>query len=109
MISYSSLVKKKSISCRFYTEDANSGNAHRAAGMTIELRDTGTYGFELPPSQVYSYIQQVVWAWKFARHDIIIVFLIMNTLPQIIPNGEEIVPAVLAFAEELNKSPLKKP
>ena len=78
MISYSSLVKKKSISCRFYTEDANSGNAHRAAGMTIELRDTGTYGFELPPSQVYSYIQQVVWAWKFARHDIIIVFLIID-------------------------------
>jgi hypothetical protein len=37
---------------RFYTEDANSENAHRAAGMTIELRDTGTYGFELPPSQV---------------------------------------------------------
>ena len=27
---------------------------------------------------------------------------------QIIPNGEEIVPAVLAFAEELNKNPLKK-
>ena len=37
-------------------------------------------------------------------------FLIIkfNTLPQIIPNGEEIVPAVLAFAEELSKNPLKK-
>lgn len=40
--------------CRFYTEDANSENSHRAAGMTIELRDTGRYGFELPPSQVYT-------------------------------------------------------
>lgn len=38
--------------CRFYTDDANTGNSHRAAGMTIELRDTGTYGFELPPNQV---------------------------------------------------------
>ena len=32
---------------------------------------------------------------------------VMNVL-QIIPNGEEIVPAVLAFAEELNEDPLKK-
>ena len=38
--------------CRFYTADANTENSHRAAGMTIELRDTGSYGFELPPSQV---------------------------------------------------------
>ena len=32
---------------------------------------------------------------------------VVNPL-QIIPNGEEIVPAVLAFAEELNETPLKK-
>ena len=42
------------MSCRFYTDDANTGNTHRAAGMTIELRDTGAYGFELPPSQVHA-------------------------------------------------------
>ena len=38
-----------------------------------------------------------------------IVLQFIYCLPQIIPNGEEIVPAVLAFAEELNKSPLKRP
>ena len=39
--------------CRFYSEDANVNNdGYRAAGFTIELRDTGTYGFLLPPSQV---------------------------------------------------------
>lgn len=30
------------------------------------------------------------------------------TAVQIIPTGEEIVPAVLDFAEELNENPLKK-
>lgn len=39
---------------RFYTEDANTENSHRAAGMTIELRDNGRYGFELPANQVQS-------------------------------------------------------
>ena len=36
----------------FYSDDANSNNNYRAAGFTIELRDTGQFGFELPPSQV---------------------------------------------------------
>lgn len=36
----------------FYSDDANSNNEYRAAGYTIELRDTGFYGFELPASQV---------------------------------------------------------
>ena len=36
----------------FYSEDANRENKYRAAGYTIELRDTGQYGFLLPPNQV---------------------------------------------------------
>ena len=38
--------------CRFYSDDANENSEYRAAGYTIELRDTGQYGFELPPDQV---------------------------------------------------------
>ena len=39
--------------CRFYSEDAATQNkGFRAAGITIELRDTGQYGFLLPPVQV---------------------------------------------------------
>ena len=42
-----------SYSYRFYTEDAAENNdGYRAAGYTIELRDTGEYGFLLPPDQV---------------------------------------------------------
>ena len=37
---------------RFYSDDANQGNEYRAAGFTIELRDTGQYGFQLPADQV---------------------------------------------------------
>jgi murein tripeptide amidase MpaA len=37
----------------FYGEDAtNTNKGYRAAGYTIELRDTGRYGFVLPPSQI---------------------------------------------------------
>lgn len=36
----------------FYSDDANANNKYRAAGYTIELRDTGRYGFELPANQV---------------------------------------------------------
>lgn len=36
----------------FYSDDANVNNKYRAAGYTIELRDTGMYGFQLPPNQV---------------------------------------------------------
>ena len=40
-------------SYRFYTEDAAENNdGYRVAGYTIELRDTGRYGFLLPPDQV---------------------------------------------------------
>ena len=49
------------ITCRFYTEDANVNNNYRAAGIAIELRDTGQYGFVLPPSQV----------WPTGRHNFI--------------------------------------
>ena len=38
---------------RFYGDEATSTNeGYRAAGYTFELRDTGDYGFELPPDQV---------------------------------------------------------
>ena len=36
----------------FYSDDANVNNMYRAAGYTIELRDTGAFGFLLPPDQV---------------------------------------------------------
>lgn len=36
----------------FYSEEANVGNEYRSTGYTIELRDTGQYGFLLPPDQV---------------------------------------------------------
>ena len=39
----------------FYSDDANMNNKYRAAGYTIELRDTGTYGFVLPPDQACIY------------------------------------------------------
>lgn len=36
-----------------YSDDANEFNGeYRAAAYTIELRDTGFYGFELPPPYV---------------------------------------------------------
>ena len=39
--------------CRFYSEDAAAQNkGFRAAGLAIELRDTGQYGCLLPPDQV---------------------------------------------------------
>lgn len=36
----------------FYSEEANELDEYRSAGYTIELRDTGQYGFLLPPTQV---------------------------------------------------------
>ena len=49
------------IPCRFYSEGANVNNNHRAAGYTIELRDTGRYGFLLPPDKVdFDYIPIVI-------------------------------------------------
>lgn len=37
----------------FYDDEATATNdGYRAAGFTIELRDTGRYGFELPPEQI---------------------------------------------------------
>ena len=41
---------------RLYSEDANEGNEYQAAPYTFELRDTGQYGFLLPPDQVYRYM-----------------------------------------------------
>jgi hypothetical protein len=60
----------------FYGEDATSTNGgYRAPGYTIELRDTGRYGFLLPPDQI-------------------------------IPTGEEIMPAVLYLAEYYSENPI---
>ncbi|XP_065913902.1 carboxypeptidase B-like [Dysidea avara] len=62
----------------FYSDNANENNGeYRAAGFTIELRDTGLYGFLLPPDQI-------------------------------IPNGEEMIPAVMYYANSLLENPLKK-
>jgi len=37
----------------FYDTEATNGNeGYRAAGFTIELRDTGRFGFQLPPSEI---------------------------------------------------------
>ena len=39
----------------FYGLEATEANrGYRAAGYTIELRDTGQYGFLLPPQQVFN-------------------------------------------------------
>uniref|UniRef100_A0A1X7V284 Peptidase M14 domain-containing protein n=1 Tax=Amphimedon queenslandica TaxID=400682 RepID=A0A1X7V284_AMPQE len=60
----------------FYGEEATEANkGYRAPGITVELRDTGEYGFLLPPDQI-------------------------------IPTGEEVVPAVLHFAEQYYENPL---
>ncbi|XP_065890606.1 carboxypeptidase B-like [Dysidea avara] len=62
----------------FYSDNANVNNGdYRSAGYTLELRDTGQYGFLLPPDQI-------------------------------IPNGEEMVPAVMYFANTLLEDPIKK-
>ena len=42
----------------FYSEEANELNEHRSAGYTMELRDTGQFGFLLPPEQVSISLQQ---------------------------------------------------
>ena len=78
----------------FYSDDANSNNKYRAAGYTYELRDTGQYGFLLPPNQVRSYHTNAD-----NIEDVLMVF-------QIIPNGEELMPAVIRFAEELQAKPI---
>ena len=36
----------------FYSDDGNVNNNYRAASYVYELRDTGEYGFLLPPDQV---------------------------------------------------------
>lgn len=79
----------------FYSEDANTENKHRSAGYTIELRDTGQYGFLLPPDQVRGYPRSMCAS-------------LLCCCPQIIPTGEEMFPAVLFFAESLNKEPIPK-
>jgi hypothetical protein len=65
----------------FYGEDATTapskGNI-RSYSFTLELRDTGRYGFELPANQI-------------------------------IPQGQEMIPAVMAFMEHCIKNPLYYP
>lgn len=64
----------------FYSDDANTGgrDAVRAYGFTIELRDTGRYGFELPASQI-------------------------------IPSGQEMLPAAISFINFVRDNPLYYP
>jgi len=50
----------------FYGAEATRGNqGYKAAGYTIELRDTGNYGFQLPPSQIIPQGQEIVPAVKY--------------------------------------------
>jgi len=50
----------------FYDTDATSSNkGYRAAGFTIELRDTGRYGFLLPSSQIIPNGEEMVAAASF--------------------------------------------
>ena len=90
---------------RFYSDGANERNEYRAAGYTIELRDTGAYGFQLPPDQV---IQPTMIKPTSFPQKVTVYLLQFKLLLQIIPQGEEMVPAVLEFAEELTRNPLNK-
>lgn len=48
-----------------YSDDANELNGeYRAASYTIELRDTGAYGFILPPSEVRSVFYIIKRSWS---------------------------------------------
>jgi len=50
----------------FYGKDASDSNrGYKAAGYTIELRDTGNYGFQLPPSQIKPQGEEIVPAVKY--------------------------------------------
>lgn len=50
----------------FYDTEATLGNdGFRAAGYTIELRDTGRYGFQLPPDQIIPTGEEMVLAAKY--------------------------------------------
>jgi len=71
--------------------NVNNGD-YRAAGITIELRDNGQFGLLLPPDQVSSVLHST------------------NAIycAQIFPNGEEIIPAVMYYANNLLENPLKK-
>lgn len=64
----------------FYSDDAAVGSQGgvRAYGFTVELRDTGRYGFQLPASQI-------------------------------IPSGQEMVPAAISFMNFCRDNPLYYP
>jgi murein tripeptide amidase MpaA len=56
----------------FYDEEATSYNAgFRAAGYTLELRDTGRYGFQLPPDQIIPSGQETLPAIIYAVQRIV--------------------------------------
>jgi len=60
----------------FYGEEASAGRGSvRSYGFTIELRDTGRFGFQLPASEI-------------------------------IPQGQEMIPAALDFMEFTTQNPL---
>ena len=92
----------------FYSDDANTNNNHRAAGYTIELRDTGFYGFLLPPDQVRGQMSYVSKPPPQRTHFAPGPAISPVLLFQIIPTGKEMVPAVIRFAEELQANPLEK-
>lgn len=121
---------------RFFGDDASSNNGgYRAAAYVIELRsrESGNAGFLLPPDQVRIHPSQQlfilgncvptvpfiaplpnpfgVWratcvatppdVWCVGSCDYHKIFF-----PQIIPTGEEIVPAVIHYAQFLLSTPL---
>lgn len=50
----------------FYGDDATSTNGgYKAAGYTIELRDTGRYGFQLPADQIIPQGEEMVATAKY--------------------------------------------
>ena len=55
------LLLSLAILSRCYGEDASSTNSgYHAAGYSVELRDTGQYGFLLPPDQVGQPLYEVL-------------------------------------------------
>ena len=90
---------------RFYGDNATSTNeGYRAASYTMELRDTGEYGFILPPDQVTKCII-CPKSRSLSLHIFIILYNYL-THTQIIPNGQEVVPAALYLAEEMMENPI---
>ena len=85
----------------FYSDQANMNNKYRAAGYTIELRDTGTHSFVLPPEQACIMAAQQLSVCNYTSP-------VFSMSLQIIPTGEEMFAGFLVFADELMANPLEK-